>query len=58
MRNTDVAPRKYTSLAWAAVLGHEETFEYLLSVEHDDHELSKVFIPAPPLLDSNDMGGI
>jgi hypothetical protein len=46
MRNTDVAPRKYTSLAWAAVLGHEETFEYLLSVEHDDHELSKVFIPA------------
>jgi len=29
-------------LAWAAVLGHEETFEFLLSAEHDDHELSKV----------------
>jgi hypothetical protein len=42
MRNTDVAPRKYTSLAWAAVLGHEETFEFLLGAEHDDHELSKV----------------
>ncbi|KAJ2920089.1 hypothetical protein MD484_g360, partial [Candolleomyces efflorescens] len=43
MRNTDVAPRKYTSLAWAAVLGHEETFEFLLGAEHDDHELSKDF---------------
>jgi len=41
MRNPDVAPRKYTSLAWAAVLGHEETFEFLLSAGHDEHELSK-----------------
>ncbi|KAH9918246.1 ankyrin [Epithele typhae] len=41
----DAQPRstqkRYTSLAWAAVLGHEETFEYLLSSGHDDHEYSK-----------------
>ena len=42
MRNPDTAPRRYTSLAWAAVLGHEETFEFLLSAGHDDEELSKV----------------
>ena len=42
MRNPDPAPRRYTSLAWAAVLGHEETFEFLLTAEHDEHELSKV----------------
>lgn len=42
MRNPDPAPRRYTSLAWAAVLGHEETFEFLLSSGHDDEELSKV----------------
>jgi len=36
MRNPDTAPRRYTSLAWAAVLGHEETFEFLLSAGHDD----------------------
>ncbi|KAF8165227.1 ankyrin repeat-containing domain protein [Crassisporium funariophilum] len=41
MRNPDTAPRRYTSLAWAAVLGHEETFEFLLSTGHDDDELSK-----------------
>ncbi|CAK5275500.1 unnamed protein product [Mycena citricolor] len=41
MRNPDPAPRRYTSLAWAAVLGHEETFEYLMSSGHDDAELSK-----------------
>jgi len=41
MRNPDPAPRRFTSLAWAAVLGHEETFEYLLSAGHDDEELSK-----------------
>ncbi|KDR83616.1 hypothetical protein GALMADRAFT_235902 [Galerina marginata CBS 339.88] len=41
MRNPDTAPRRYTSLAWAAVLGHEETFEFLLSAGHDDEELSK-----------------
>ncbi|KIK08339.1 hypothetical protein K443DRAFT_85125 [Laccaria amethystina LaAM-08-1] len=41
MRNPDPAPRRYTSLAWAAVLGHEETFEFLLSSGHDDEELSK-----------------
>ena len=42
MRNPDTAPRRYTSLAWAAALGHEETFEFLLSAGHDDEELSKV----------------
>ncbi|KAJ8523426.1 hypothetical protein ONZ45_g136 [Pleurotus djamor] len=41
MRNPDPSTRRYTSLAWAAVLGHEETFEYLLSVGHDDEELSR-----------------
>jgi ankyrin repeat protein len=42
MRNPDTAPRRHTSLAWAAALGHEETFEFLLSAGHDDDELSKV----------------
>lgn len=42
MRNADSSTRRYTSLAWAAVLGHEETFEYLLTAGHDDLELSKV----------------
>lgn len=42
MRNTDTAPQRFTSLAWAAVLGHEETFEFLLSSGHDDDELSRV----------------
>ncbi|KAF9008950.1 ankyrin repeat-containing domain protein [Cyathus striatus] len=41
MRNPDPAPKRYTSLAWAAVLGHEETFEFLLTTGHDDDELSK-----------------
>jgi ankyrin repeat protein len=42
MRNPDPTQKRYTSLAWAAVLGHEETFEFLLSAGHDDEELSKV----------------
>ncbi|KAH7916167.1 ankyrin repeat-containing domain protein [Hygrophoropsis aurantiaca] len=41
MRNPDPGPRKYTSLAWTAVLGHEETFEFLLTAGHDDEELSR-----------------
>ncbi|KAF8205099.1 ankyrin repeat-containing domain protein [Pholiota molesta] len=41
MRNPDTSPKRYTSLAWAAVLGHEETFEFLLAAGHDDEELSK-----------------
>ncbi|KAF8630336.1 hypothetical protein AX15_002986 [Amanita polypyramis BW_CC] len=41
MRNPDAASKRYTSLAWAAVLGHEETFEFLLAVGHDDEESSK-----------------
>jgi len=41
MRNPDPLNKRYTSLAWAAVLGHEETFEFLLSSGHDDHEVSK-----------------
>ncbi|KAF7352667.1 hypothetical protein MVEN_01232500 [Mycena venus] len=48
MRNPDPAPRRYTSLAWSAVLGHEETFEFLMTAGHDDAELSK----ARPPLDS------
>jgi len=44
LRNIDPSPRRYTSLAWAAVLGHEETFEFLLTAGHDDEELSKVQI--------------
>lgn len=42
MRNPDTASKRYTSLAWVAVLGHEETFEFLLADGHDDDELSKV----------------
>ena len=42
IRNPDPYNKRYTSLAWAAVLGHEETFEFLLSSGHDDHEYSKV----------------
>lgn len=42
MRNPDPAPRRLTSLAWAALLGHEETFEFLLASGHDDRELSRV----------------
>lgn len=42
IRNPDPGPRRYTSLAWAAVLGHEETFDFLLVEGHDDEELSKV----------------
>ena len=42
MRNPDPGPRRYTYLAWAAILGHEETFHYLLMEGHDDEELSRV----------------
>lgn len=42
MRNPDSANRRYTSLAWAAILGNEETFEYLLSIGHDEEEVSRV----------------
>jgi ankyrin repeat protein len=45
MRNPDPASKRYTSLAWTAVLGHEETFEFLLTAGHDDAELSRVRIP-------------
>ncbi|THG97609.1 hypothetical protein EW026_g4421 [Hermanssonia centrifuga] len=41
MRNPDPMDNRYTSLAWAAELGHEETFEFLLSAGHDDREASK-----------------
>lgn len=43
IRNPDTAAKRYTSLAWAAVLGNEETFEFLLAAGHDDDELSKVY---------------
>ena len=42
MRNPDPNTKRYTSLAWAAVQGCEETFEFLLSQGHDYEELSKV----------------
>jgi hypothetical protein len=42
VQNPDPAPCRYTSLAWAAVCGCEEVFEYLLLNGHDDEELSKV----------------
>ncbi|KAF7301800.1 ANK-REP-REGION domain-containing protein [Mycena indigotica] len=41
MRNPDPGPRRYTSLAWSAVLANEETFEFLMNAGHDDAELSK-----------------
>ncbi|KIJ20276.1 hypothetical protein PAXINDRAFT_166374 [Paxillus involutus ATCC 200175] len=41
LRNPDSALKRYTSLAWAATLGHEETFEFLLTAGHDDEELSR-----------------
>ncbi|KAL4076096.1 ankyrin repeat-containing domain protein [Scleroderma yunnanense] len=41
MRNPDPAPKRYTSLAWAAVLGHEDIFEFLLTAGHDEEELSR-----------------
>ena len=41
-RNPDSSHRRYTSLCWAAVLGHEETFEFLLENGHDQDECSRV----------------
>ncbi|KIP07006.1 hypothetical protein PHLGIDRAFT_106169 [Phlebiopsis gigantea 11061_1 CR5-6] len=41
LRNPDPTHKRFTSLAWAAVLGHEETFEYLLTTGHDDREISR-----------------
>lgn len=41
IRNPDPTTRRYTSLAWAAVLGHGETFEFLLNAGHDDLEVSR-----------------
>ncbi|EEB93641.1 hypothetical protein MPER_07670 [Moniliophthora perniciosa FA553] len=40
-RNPDPTHRRYTSLCWAAVLGHEETFEFLLQNGHDQYECSR-----------------
>ncbi|KAI0269127.1 ankyrin repeat-containing domain protein [Gloeopeniophorella convolvens] len=41
IRNPDPGQKRYTSLAWAAVEGNEEMFEYLLGAGHDDDELSR-----------------
>ncbi|TRM67673.1 ankyrin repeat-containing domain protein [Schizophyllum amplum] len=41
IRNPDPDHKRFTSLAWAAVLGHEETFEFLLVSDHDEDEISK-----------------
>ncbi|PFH52833.1 hypothetical protein AMATHDRAFT_172880 [Amanita thiersii Skay4041] len=38
IRNLDYAPRRFTSLAWAAVLGHDEIFEFLLAAGHDGED--------------------
>ncbi|KAJ3837878.1 ankyrin repeat-containing domain protein [Lentinula raphanica] len=40
-RNPDASHQRYTSLAWAAVQGNEETFEFLLQNGHDDYECSR-----------------
>ncbi|KAF9076761.1 ankyrin repeat-containing domain protein [Rhodocollybia butyracea] len=40
-RNPDPSYQRYTSLAWAAVQGNEETFEFLLQNGHDDYECSR-----------------
>lgn len=45
IRNADPGPGRYTSLAWAVVYGHEEIFEYLLNLGHDEEELSRVSTP-------------
>jgi hypothetical protein len=42
MRNPDPGPKKYTSLAWAAVEGNVDMFEFFLNEGHDDEELSRV----------------
>lgn len=42
IRNPDSSYRRYTSLAWAAVLGQEETFEWLLNNGHEDQDVSRV----------------
>ena len=42
MRNPDPTHKRFISLAWAAVLGNEETFEYLLNAGHDEDEHSRV----------------
>lgn len=55
IRNPDPAACRYTSLAWAAVCGCEEVFEYLLLNGHDDEELSKVGIN--PVLNPNGVSG-
>jgi ankyrin repeat protein len=42
MRNPDLSPKRYTSLAWAVVEGNEDMFEFLLNAGHDDEELTRV----------------
>ncbi|KAF7776024.1 hypothetical protein Agabi119p4_4417 [Agaricus bisporus var. burnettii] len=41
MRNPDPSSRRLTSLAWAALLANEETFEFLLVFGHDDEDISR-----------------
>lgn len=48
MRNPDPYHKRYTSLAWAAILGHEETFEFLLTSGHDDHDYSHEYSKVRP----------
>src|SRR5258707_6583498 len=42
MRNPDLSPKRYTSLAWSVVEGNEDMFEFLLNAGHDDEELTRV----------------
>jgi uncharacterized protein len=50
MRNPDPTNKRLTSLAWAAILGNEETFEYLLAAGHDDDEISRVGVESSLVL--------
>jgi hypothetical protein len=57
MRNPDPSSRRLTSLAWAALLANEETFEFLLAFGHDDDDISRVRLilyPVWQLTDSPD----
>lgn len=50
MRNPDPSSRRLTSLAWAALLANEETFEFLLVFGHDDEDISRVRLAVYPVV--------
>jgi hypothetical protein len=49
MRSPDPSSRRLTSLAWAALLANEETFEFLLAFGHDDEDISRVRLVLYPV---------